>query len=689
MQATKEIANAESETEDLKFSRRDFGTTEYNGKKSVVKKGKTVYNEGRTIAMQWAYHPDTKVGDTRTVLLDGKYSVIKATKTDDGYVLIKYYSEKEYDQYYAHGMANRVYGSSDGQRLSDRGRGAYFSGIRNEGEYEEIDRVYEKGQRETGNRIARTLERSGEDTGSGERSGTVNYQARDSDYLSAVERGDMETAQRMVDDAAKEAGFTVKAYHGTISFGFTKPDVSKGDQGLSMYATSTVDTADSYSYGTGVRKISSDNPEAYYPENEYEYDLNEAIYQAYSILLNNGNLDEWALDSDEIRRIIKDKIEYDEYHPDDLAHYIEEELSLVAYEAWKRIDPEEHDGYEDYDEWAEETENGQNLTNDIADVSEKISSIQERFDNSFTDGSEDFGVYDLFINTDGFLEIDAHYNDWNEINYNGKRTSTRELEREYAGKYPGIVIHNVYDSGGRGTNRVSSSDVYIMYHPEQQAKSADAVTYDDEGNVIPISQRFNPGNEDIRYQSRAIDEDPLYPNSQRERSAFDRSMANKTSDLKDGDVRRIIINTADNAYFVIADGYMTGEIYVTVPIDGNEDFLKDFTEDFKNGTYQEAESDDILFESIRSNRRRGIRNYADAEGQRREARQNERVDEESYGGEYGRSDRGSSQDLSGTVNRQYRSSSMPSDIDILIEASEDVKNNKAGNFSQNDRSGSP
>jgi chemotaxis response regulator CheB len=37
----------------------------------------------------------------------------------------------------------------------------------------------------------------------------------DTAYLSAVESGDMETAQKMVDEAAKKAGYTVKAYHGT------------------------------------------------------------------------------------------------------------------------------------------------------------------------------------------------------------------------------------------------------------------------------------------------------------------------------------------------------------------------------------------------------------------------------------------------------------------------------------------
>lgn len=40
---------------------------------------------------------------------------------------------------------------------------------------------------------------------------------QDTDYLAAVERGDMETAQRMVDEAARRAGYTIKGFHGTGS----------------------------------------------------------------------------------------------------------------------------------------------------------------------------------------------------------------------------------------------------------------------------------------------------------------------------------------------------------------------------------------------------------------------------------------------------------------------------------------
>jgi hypothetical protein len=39
---------------------------------------------------------------------------------------------------------------------------------------------------------------------------------------------------------------------------------------------------------------------------------------------------------------------------------------------------------------------------------------------------------------------------------------------------------------------------YVVFNPNQ-IKSADPVTYDDAGNVIPLSERFNPRKEDIRY----------------------------------------------------------------------------------------------------------------------------------------------------------------------------------------------
>lgn len=55
---------------------------------------------------------------------------------------------------------------------------------------------------------------------------------QDQDYLAAVERGDMETAQRMVDEAARAAGYNIGPVWHWSPNGFNIFDISKGDEGF-------------------------------------------------------------------------------------------------------------------------------------------------------------------------------------------------------------------------------------------------------------------------------------------------------------------------------------------------------------------------------------------------------------------------------------------------------------------------
>ena len=68
------------------------------------------------------------------------------------------------------------------------------------------------------------------------------FSDRDSTYLDAVNHGDMETAQKMVDEAAKEAGYTVRGLHATNAE-FTVFDISKTSDvnyhGRGIYFTNT------------------------------------------------------------------------------------------------------------------------------------------------------------------------------------------------------------------------------------------------------------------------------------------------------------------------------------------------------------------------------------------------------------------------------------------------------------------
>lgn len=53
-------------------------------------------------------------------------------------------------------------------------------------------------------------------------SADTKFSDRDSAYMDAVHRGDMESAQMMVDEAAKKADYTIKSYRGTLAKDFTE-----------------------------------------------------------------------------------------------------------------------------------------------------------------------------------------------------------------------------------------------------------------------------------------------------------------------------------------------------------------------------------------------------------------------------------------------------------------------------------
>ena len=59
------------------------------------------------------------------------------------------------------------------------------------------------------------------------------------------------------------------------------------------------------------------------------------------------------------------------------------------------------------------------------------------------------------------------------------------------------MFKTVLDPSSGGSENVYA-DEWVFFN-SNQVKSADPVTYDDDGNVIPLSQRFNMENPDIRY----------------------------------------------------------------------------------------------------------------------------------------------------------------------------------------------
>ena len=196
---------------------------------------------------------------------------------------------------------------------------------------------------------------------------------RDSEYMSAVESDDTDTADRLVEEAAKEAGYTVRAYHGTPTGGFTKfvtDNVINGREfGDGIYFSSSREAAQNFTAATGRTKGT----------------INPMVYDTY---LNLGD-NVLTIDYDELRKQYKGR------------------TALINYEV-------------------------------------------------------------------------------------------KDMIKKQGPDASAIVIKGVYDGSDiKATN-------YIV-KASSQAKSAETVVYDDDGNVIPLSERFNSGNDDIRYSQRGVD----------------------------------------------------------------------------------------------------------------------------------------------------------------------------------------
>ena len=112
----------------------------------------------------------------------------------------------------------------------------------------------------------------------------IRYSLMDDVYLDAVKRGDMATAQRMVDEAAKAAGYdSPKLYHGTDEFGFTEiktQGVEKGVEWSPFWASSDASTSGTYATIQKVRRIGESFEDGFADSaiEDIESEIDDAVY---------------------------------------------------------------------------------------------------------------------------------------------------------------------------------------------------------------------------------------------------------------------------------------------------------------------------------------------------------------------------------------------------------------------------
>ena len=298
---------------------------------------------------------------------------------------------------------------------------------------------------------------------------------RDSDYMDAVNRGDIETAQKMVDEAAKEAGYNKDAYHGTNQGNFTIFDWDRtqradgGFFGRGHYFTTSQGMAKMY----GKRIIKA------------KLKLGKTFVWSEEVNSYQGKKPPELLSRNIVSRINMAKI-----FPDIFANHA---MSYWEYDARKGENVEKTIKWGDLEKIVNDLSKGLTLR-------------------AYADGSYKWHTEGRFWE----VPVGESYSSVEEAN-EGKFFSAINALKE---KYDGLLSTMTFDDQTTYTQRygteiteslkkrgyTSAMDTHkggeIVVFDSEQIKSADPVTYDDNGNVIPLSERFNTKNPDIQYSER-------------------------------------------------------------------------------------------------------------------------------------------------------------------------------------------
>ncbi len=323
----------------------------------------------------------------------------------------------------------------------------------------------------------------------------IKYSRRDTEYMNAVENGDMEQAQKLVDEAAEEAlkesklrkenGKLRKVYHGTNSteFNVFDPDyigASSGDDGFFGRGFYFAYTAGEASYYGRKRIITAyldmKNPFDFQTElGMYKGNMASTGYAPDAVRILN-----LAEKFPEIAKKIRMTVEYPEDDSD-------KKITAIEFaEAYKNVIENHVFEYQDAkDDW------GNKETLVLADPEyheyEYKGEIR-RF--------KDYGFQKRFYGDANPMDVAYEYLVSKVYSYIDMPRFTRLIldnNREFT--------QELKNRGYDGVIQSRDGDEAVVFE-SSQIKSADPLTYDDEGNVIPLSERFNSTSLDIRYSRR-------------------------------------------------------------------------------------------------------------------------------------------------------------------------------------------
>lgn len=312
-----------------------------------------------------------------------------------------------------------------------------------------------------------------------------SFSVSDADYLAAAESGDEKTAAEMVKKAAEEAfkdsvvrdddGNLLKVYHGRVSeFNIFDREFAsiEGDMGKGFYFSSQEDDVDSnYANVEGPDLTNKISRLAERIEAEENIDYDEAKEKAQKqYVKSEPNTVEAYLDIKNPAVISDDSdgtyLEYNENYDEEADEYGEPEGSLVDFVEALESAAEDYESFRPVDFWGI--------------LSDKIyeGGISLKDAISLLKGN----IFDELSDENGDLAI-------NEV--------IRQAIEDIG--FDGIIDKTVSEKFTNMQGMYSDTTHYIVFD-SSQIKSADPITYDNDGNIIPLSERFNENERDIRYQ---------------------------------------------------------------------------------------------------------------------------------------------------------------------------------------------
>ena len=341
----------------------------------------------------------------------------------------------------------------------------------------------------------------------------------DKAYLDAVKSGDMGTAQSMVDEVLENAGYTIRGEHGTTHKFTIFSNVNANIEnsfGKGFYFTSDINDAETnYASDNGAdltNRIELLAERMEYEDGYEDMDYDERLEEARNRLSGGENL------------VISAAIRMD--NP-----------CIFSYDADGVYKETIFDVEENYDEETDEYGEPEGLLVDFVESLNNVLASGEYW------GADRVNAYELIYDGEYTADqlkkkMDIMLMDISDEDGNMASSEIFRAALEDMG-FDGI-IDNAPSLRFQNMGLSRDTKHYIAFQPNQ-VKQSDAVTYDNDGNVIPLSKRADKANDDIRFR---VSE-----------PALDYAEEEDVVDVQSGDVV-YTLNNVDNQLYKTSGKYM-------------------------------------------------------------------------------------------------------------------------------------